>query len=177
VFVQYKEKGVLKRLLATPMKPEQFVTANVITRLIVSVVQAAIFIAVGVLALNATVVGSYLLVTLCVVLGALMFLGLGFTVSGIAKTVDSVPALANIFVFPMMFLGGVFFDIANMPNWLQTVSKILPLTHFSTALREVMTKGASIGDIAVDLLAMTAWAVVLLTLATFTFNIQERDSA
>lgn len=176
VLVQYKEKGVLKRLLATPMKSSEFITANVVTRLIVSVIQAAIFIAMGVLVLKAQVVGSYLLVLLCVILGVLVFLGFGFAVSGIAKTVDSVPALANIVVFPMLFLGGVFFSIDNMPSWLQSIAKLLPLTPFSGALRDVMTKDASLGDISGKLLSMAIWAVILIAVATFTFSMQEKDS-
>src|SRR5207253_3294624 len=55
VFTQYKEKGTLKRLLATPMKPIQFVVANTITRLIVSVAQAAIFIIAGIILFHAHV--------------------------------------------------------------------------------------------------------------------------
>ncbi len=177
VFVQYKEKGILKRLLATPMRPWQFVAANTATRLLVSVAQAAIFIAFGVLVLNAHVLGSYLLVSLCVILGALMFLGLGFVISGMAKTVETVPALANLIVFPMMFLGGVFFDISGMPKWLQIISKALPLTHFSNAMRAVMNKSADFGDIKWDVGAMVLWAAALITLATVTFSFQEKDSA
>ncbi|HYU64664.1 MAG TPA: ABC transporter permease [Candidatus Paceibacterota bacterium] len=176
VFVQFKEKGVLKRLLATPIQPYQFVTANVITRLIVSVLQTAIFIAAGVFILKAHVIGSYFLILLCVILGALMFLGLGFTISGLASTVESVPVFANLLVFPMLFLGGVFFAISNMPHWLQKIANILPLTYFSTALRDVMTKDASIGAIKWDLLAMTIWAIILITLATYTFRMQEKDA-
>jgi ABC-2 type transport system permease protein len=176
VFVQYKEKGVLKRLLATPMKPLQFVAANTITRLIVSFVQSTLFVVVGVLFLKAHVIGSYGLMSVIIILGSLMFLGLGFTISGIAKTVDSVPVLANLFAFPMMFLGGVFFDINNMPHWLQVFAKFLPLTHLSNAMRDVMTKGAGIGDIGTDLLAMAVWAVVLIAAATYTFSFQEREN-
>jgi ABC-2 type transport system permease protein len=177
VFVQYKEKGILKRLLATPMRPWQFVAANTATRLLVSVAQAAIFILFGVLVLGAHVLGSYLLVTLCVVLGALMFLGLGFVISGLSKTVETVPALANLIVFPMLFLGGVFFDVSSMPKWLQVFSKALPLTHFSNALRAVMTKAAGFGDIKWDIGAMALWAIGLITLATVTFSFQEKESA
>jgi ABC-2 type transport system permease protein len=176
VLVQYKEKGVLRRLLATPMQAWQFIAANVITRLIVSVLQAAIFIAMGLLVLKAHIIGSYFLILLCVILGVTMFLGMGFTVSGIAKTVDSVPALANIFVFPMLFLGGVFFSNDSMPSWLQKVSKLLPLTPFSTALREVMTKGAGFSDIAGNLGGMLIWSIILIGIATLTFRIQEKDS-
>jgi ABC-2 type transport system permease protein len=177
VFTQYKEKGVLKRILATPMRPIHFVAANVITRLLVSLVQAAIFIVVGILLFQVDIVGSYWLMFLCVLLGALMFLGLGFSISGIAKTVDSVPAIGNLVVFPMLFLGGTFFPIANMPPWLQMFAQFLPLTYFSTALRDVMTKGAGFFDIGWDIAAMVIWAIILITLATVTFRFQEKESA
>lgn len=177
VFVQYKEKGVLKRLLATPMRPWQFIVANINVRLAVAVVQTAIFIGMGILLFQVHILGSLLLLTLAVVLGAIMFLGLGFTVSGLAKTVDSVPVFANLVVFPMMFLGGTFFPVANMPSWLQTVAKVLPLTFFSDAVRQVMTAGAAFADIKWDLLGIVVWSIILVTLATITFSFQEKDSA
>lgn len=177
VFTQYKEKGVLKRLLATPMMPYQFVTANIITRLAVSVAQTAIFIAVGVFLFKAHIVGSYSLLALCVVLGAVMFLGLGFSISGLAKTVDTVPALGNLIVFPMLFLGGTFFPISSMPEWLQAIAKFLPLTYFSTALRDVMTKGAGFTDIGWNIVGMVVWGVILIATATYTFSFQEKESA
>lgn len=177
VFTQYKEKGVLKRILATPMRPLQFVVSNGITRLMISLVQAAIFIGLGLVLFKVHMVGSYFLLALCVLMGAAMFLGLGFTISGLAKTTESVPAIANLVVFPMMFLGGTFFAVSNMPTWLQMIAKFLPLTFFSTALRDVMTKGAGFMDIGVDLLGMLIWGAILITLATYTFRFQERDSA
>lgn len=175
LFVQYKEKGVLKRLLATPLQPFQFVAANAVTRLTVSVVQTAIFIVVGLLMLKATVVGSYFLVLLSVILGALMFLGLGFTISGLAKTMETVPVFANLMVFPMMFLGGVFFPLTSMPNWLQTVAKLLPLSFFSSALRDVMTKDAGLGAIKWDFVGMIVWAAVLIAAATYSFSFSDSE--
>jgi ABC-2 type transport system permease protein len=177
VFTQYKEKGVLKRLLATPMLPIQFVAANAITRLLVSVAQAIIFIVAGLVLFKVHVVGSYWLMLLCVILGALMFLGLGFSISGVAKTTDSVPVFANIVVFPMMFLGGTFFAISSMPAWLQLIAKFLPLTFFSTALREIMTKGSGLSIIWPDILGMVVWSIILIALATYTFRFQEREAA
>lgn len=177
VFVQYKEKGVLKRLLATPMRAFDFVAANTITRLIVSVIQTCIFIVAGVLILNAQVIGSYPLILLCVILGALMFIGLGFTISGLAKTVDTVPAFANLLIFPMLFLGGVFFSIESMPNWLQKIANVLPLTYFSNSLRAIMTEDAGLGAIKWNIVGMLAWGVALLFIATFTFRFQEKESS
>src|SRR6185503_14498971 len=112
------------------MRPFEFVTANILTRLLMALAQAAIFVALGVLAYNVHVAGAWWLLTLSVILGSLMFLGLGFTISGLSKNTESVPVLSNILVFPMMFLGGVFFSVSNMPVWLQHVAKYLPLTFF-----------------------------------------------
>ena len=87
VFARYKEQGILKRLLATPMRPHQFVTANIITRLFMAVAQAFLFIVLGVAWFHVPIVGAYWLLAVCVVLGSLMFLGLGFTVSGLSKNI------------------------------------------------------------------------------------------
>jgi ABC-2 type transport system permease protein len=174
VFVDYKEKGILKRLLATPMKPYHFVTSNVITRLLVAVIQSLILIGVGTLLFQAQVIGSYWLMLLCIMLGAVMFLGMGFVISGLAKTVEAVPAIANLIVFPMLFLGGTFFPTSSMPNWLQKVVNFMPLTHLSHSLREIMNRGAGFEDIQTDIFWMLGWAVVLVVLATFTFGLEEK---
>ncbi len=174
VFVMYKEKGILKRLLATPMSPSTFVLSNVITRLIVTLIQTTIFIVLGVMIFHATIVGSYWLLFLVALFGSIMFLVLGFTISGLASTVESVPALANLIVFPMMFLGGIFFPVDSFPTWLQHVAKYLPISFFSDAMRSVMTKGADFAGISHDLYWMAAWAVIMVILANITFGFEER---
>lgn len=174
VFVDYKQKGILKRIIATPVKPYQFVAANIITRLIVAVIQAVFFIALGIVLFNVQVIGSYWLVLLIILIGATMFLGLGFAISGLAKSIDAVPVLANLIVFPMLFLGGVFFAIENMPQWLQYIAKLLPLTYFSTALRDVMNNGAGFTDILGHLVLMVIWSIVLVGLAIYTFRFEEK---
>lgn len=175
VFVDYKEKGILKRLVASPLKPYQFVIANVSVRLVMALVQAAILMALGLYLLHAQVVGSYWLVGLVAFLGSLMFLGLGFTISGFARTVETVPAIANIVAFPMLFLSGVFYPVDAMPGWMQSIVQFLPLTYFAHALREVMTKGVGIGAIATDIYWMLGWAVVLIALANVTFSFEEKQ--
>lgn len=176
VFAQYREKGVLKRVLATPVRPTQFVTANIITRLFMSLAQSALFIFLGLLIFHIHMQGSYWLLALCVLLGSLMFLGLGFTISGLARTMETVPLLANLIVFPMLFLGNIFFPASAMPQWLTPIAGNLPLTYFANALRAVMTQGSSFSEIRWNLLAILAWSVSLITLAMFTFRLQEREA-
>lgn len=174
VFADYKEKGILKRLIATPMKPRQFVTAQVITRLIVAVFQAIVLLVFGALVFGSHVYGAWWLIGLIVLLGGIVFLGLGFTISGLASTVDAVPAIANIVVFPMLFLSGIFFPTSSMPDWLQSVVTYLPLHPFAHALREVVANGAGITSLGHDFLWMGAWAVILIVLANFTFGFEEK---
>ena len=176
VFTQYKEKGILKRILATPVRPGQFVTANIITRLVVGLVQAGIFIVVGNAIFHTHVAGSWWLLAAVVMVGSVAFIGMGFTISGVSKTVETVPLLANILVFPMLFLGNVFFSIANTPPWLRAVAKILPLTLFSNSLHGVMTDGVGIGGIQWFLVGLVLWAVGFSALAMWTFRFQERDA-
>lgn len=174
LFVDYKEKGILKRLIATPMKPSQFVTANVIVRLVVALAQVAVLIGMGVLLFKVQVVGSYWLLTLISIIGGIMFLSLGFVISGIARTVEAVPALANLIVFPMLFLSGVFFPIESLPSWLQNITQYLPLSYFANALREVMVNGAGWQTIQTDLAWMLGWAVALVVLSNITFSFEEK---
>lgn len=174
VFTDYKEKGILKRLLATPMKPQQFVSAQVITRLILAVLQTLILLGFGALIFKSHIYGNPLLILLTALLGGIMFLGLGFTISGLSKTVDAVPAIANIIVFPMLFLSGIFFPTSSMPVWLQHVVTYLPLQPFANAMREVVANGAGFNVIKGDLLWITGWAIVLVALAIITFRFEER---
>lgn len=174
VFTDYKEKGILKRLLATPMKPQQFVTAQVVTRLILAIVQAGILLSVGSLIFKSHIYGNPLLILITVLLGGIMFLGLGFTISGLSKTVDAVPAIANIIVFPMLFLSGIFFPTSSMPGWLQHVVTYLPLQPFAKAMRDIVANGAGFNEIKGDLLWVLGWAIVLTALAIITFRFEEK---
>jgi ABC-2 type transport system permease protein len=175
VFTRWKEQGILKRLTVTPVRPIEFVTANILTRLLMAVVQASIFVAVGVGVFHVHVAGPWWLLAVSIVLGSLMFLGLGFTISGLSKNTESVPVLSNLLVFPMLFTGNVFFSISNMPAWLAAVAKFLPLTFVSNAVRGVITEGAGVMEIKWDLLGMAVWGALLITTATLTFRFQDKE--
>lgn len=168
--VNYKEKGVMKRLFATPLKPLDFILSQVFTRLVISLLQMSILILVAVLAFKVTIVGSFLMLFVLVVLGSILFLGFGFALSGFAKTQDAVAALANLFVFPQIFLGSVFFPLESMPAWLQKVATHLPLNYLADAIRQVATQAASWGDIQKDILGLSVWIVISILAALNLFR-------
>ena len=73
-------------------------------------------------------------------------------------------------IFPMMFLSGVFFPIQQMPWYMQDISKVLPLTYASQALRKVMVLGAGIPAITTELAVMIAFGVVMTAIAVPVFR-------
>lgn len=165
-----REKKVLKRLLATPLNPSVFFISQVITRLILALVQAAIMIGIGIWAFGANFVGDIFTLTLVLVFGSMVFLVFGLVASGFAKNVDTVEPMTRAITMPMMFLGDVFFPVELMPSWLQPISKALPLTYMSSALREVITEGATLYAIRTELLVLLAWGVVGFFIAYKTFK-------
>lgn len=170
VMVAWKERGVLKRLLATPIHPRVIIFSQIVARLLTTMLQAGLLILMGILLFNLHIVGNIGLVGLLIVLGGLIFLSLGFALSGVAKTQNSVAALAQLFVFPQMFLSGIFFPRDAFPEWLQRISDFFPLTFFSEAMRNVMVKGYTIFQISGDLAGMLVWAVIMFLLAVWLFR-------
>ena len=70
------------------------------------------------------VVGSLILVAAFVTLGAMAFLALGYVIASFAKTEDSANGMTSMIQFPMMFLSGAFFQIDQMPQFLQVVARM-----------------------------------------------------
>lgn len=168
--VSWRERGILKRLLATPIHPGVIIFSQIVSRVIITFMQASILILLGVLAFHLQVVGNLGLVVLLIVTGGLIFLSMGFALSGIASTQNTVAALANLFVFPQMFLSGIFFPRDAFPAWLNSASNFFPLTYFSDALRNVMVKGYTLFQIQGDLLGLAVWAVIMFVLAIRLFR-------
>lgn len=158
--VRYRETGVMRRLLATPLKSMDFLASQVITRLVVSLLQTGFLIGIGLFAFKVQVTGSYLLIVLLSILGGTVFLTMGFAVSGYAKTADTAGVLANVVAMPMMFISGVFFPVETMPDVVREVSKYLPLTYLADGLRGVINEGASVSAIQTPLLGLAAWTIV-----------------
>jgi ABC-2 type transport system permease protein len=169
-FVQQKQTGVLRRLMATPMKVSQFLGAQVITRLLMAAVQVAILLIVGVAAFHFHLAGNVLELMLACVLGSAIFIAIGFAISGYAKDEQAVPALANLLVLPMMFLSGIFFSRDSMPGWLHSLSDFLPLTYVVDAIRSIAVNGSHLWNLSSDMLGIAAWLVITILIAIRLFR-------
>ncbi len=171
--VEYRRKGILKRLFVTPIKPKDFIYAIVMARMSIVLIQLSVLIAFALLVLDVRIVGSLINFYFLIILGTFIFLCLGFCLGSIAKTQQAVMAVGNIVIFPQIFLSGVFYPIESMPELIQPIAYILPLSFVATGMREIAINGAGLLNIVPSLLGIGVWFIVAFVLATKLFAWKE----
>ncbi|HEY5533118.1 MAG TPA: ABC transporter permease [Candidatus Anoxymicrobiaceae bacterium] len=153
-FVQYREKGILRRIKVSPLPLSRFIGSELTADLIMALIQAAILLLVGKLVFKIHIRGNFINIAFLVILGAATFLAAGFLIASITKTLKTAEMASNAITFPMMFLSGVFIPLAVLPPVLVTVAKALPLYYLGHALREVMIRGKMLWAVWPDILVL-----------------------
>jgi len=170
VNVSYREKGKFRRLAVTPLPKWIFLLGQVLHRLTVTVVQAAILLLVGRLVFGIQNQGSFLDLLLIMTLGTGCFMAFGFALSGFAETSEGYAAISNLVFFPLMMLSGVYFTLDSAPAWLQHLVAGMPLAPFIRALRAVFNDGAGLAGHGVGLVIVLAWGLAAFALAVRRFR-------
>jgi ABC-2 type transport system permease protein len=167
--VEYRRKGILKRLFVTPIQPKDFIAAIVMARMSIVLIQLSVLIAFALFVLDVRIVGNLANFYFIIILATFIFLCLGFCLGSIAKTQQAVMAVGNIVIFPQIFLSGIFYPIESMPELIQPIAYVLPLSFVSTAMREIAINGASLLAILPSLAGIGVWFVIAFILATRLF--------
>jgi ABC-2 type transport system permease protein len=158
--VEFRRKGILKRLFVTPIQPKHFIGGLVISRTLICVVQLSVVILIGVLFLGLDIAGDFLSLYVVMLMGIAVFLGIGFCLGSIAKTQESIQAVANLVTLPQMLLSGVFYSIDALPDMVQPFAQALPLSFVANGFRDIIVNGASIFDILPTLAGLAVWSVI-----------------
>jgi ABC-2 type transport system permease protein len=142
ISARFKENGVFHKLATTPLKRYEWILSRTVYNVLISYLGMAVMIIIGmtVFSMKMTLDAISLLM---VAMASLMFTGLGMIIARFVKDPDGADAAANVITFPMMFLSGTFFPISQMPQFLQTIAQVLPLTYVSDGLRAAMIFGQS----------------------------------
>ena len=170
VFPELKKMGILRRLSTTPLKVWQYFLSTMIGQAVIGLISLAIMFAVAIWIFNLQVVGNWFELGVFIVLGIITILGIGLALGGWAKNERQVAPLANIIVFPMMFLSGTFFPRFLMPEWLQNISAFLPLTPVIDGIRLIATEGKGLIDILPQIGLIGAWMVIIYAIAFKVFR-------
>ncbi len=157
--VIWREMGITRRLAATPLKPITMISSQVIARLILSIIQAALLLLLAIKLFSVQIYGNIWLLALLVTLGALTMLAIGFAISCFVKKSEATQAIVLLISFPMMFLGGSYFPVSNAPSVMQPIIHAMPLYYLNQALLQITWNAAGWAAIQTSVLVMLAWIV------------------
>jgi ABC-2 type transport system permease protein len=163
--VEMRQRKLLRRFVATPMRRSDFLLALASSRLVLMVIEVGLLLGFGVLVFHMRVQGSILSVILLGSLGAIAFGGVGLLTASRAQKIETVSGLINLVMMPMWIFSGVFFSYDKFPAMAQPFIKALPLTALNDALRATITEGASLGSQSGRLLVLAVWGGVSFVLA------------
>lgn len=162
LLARYRDSGVLKRMRGTPLPFLTWLSALIISSLMVVVVTILITFAYAKLALGATLPTSTLpgfLATVAV--GSIAFSALGLALLRVTRNPEAAPIVVNVVVLPMTFISSVWYPATGMPHWLQRVAEALPLQPLAHGLQHAFDPRVSgPGFVGKDLRTLAIWAVV-----------------
>lgn len=163
--VDMRQRKLLKRFVATPMRRSDFLMALTSSRLVLMIIEVALLLGFGVLVFHMRVLGSILTILLLGAIGAIAFGGLGLLTASRAQKIESVSGLINLVMMPMWIFSGVFFSYERFPAIVHPLIRALPLTALNDALRATILQGASLVSQSGRLLVLVLWGGVSFVLA------------
>lgn len=167
-FLRERLAGTLERLQATPIRAHEIIIGYMAGFLVFGLLQGAITLLFTVFVLRIHYAGNLLNMFVVEALLVALSVNLGIFLSTFAQNEFQVLQFVPLVVVSQGLLGGVIWQVEDMPGWLQPVSRLMPLTYANRALREVMIKGESLLGVADLLLVLVAFIVVVIALSART---------
>jgi ABC-2 type transport system permease protein len=165
-----RNRKVLKRLIATPMRKSHYLLSQIFGRLGFLVPEVVILVGAGWLIFGVAVRGSLALLFATSLLGAMTFCGMGLLIASRVSTIEGASGLANLVMLPMWLLSGVFFSSERFPDAVQPLINLIPLTALNQALRGIITEGRGLAGIAPQLAIVALWGIASFAVALKIFR-------
>ena len=165
-----KDIGTLDGMLVAPINRLSIISGKVIAQTTRGMVQGFIILTLAIILFNVVIYGNFLLVVLLLLLTVFSFVGLGILITSFTEKEETATMVMMSFMFPMMFLSGVFFPLQQMPWYMQYIAYCLPLTYATSALRKVVVLGAGVSAIMTELLILIVFGIVMLFIAVPMFK-------
>lgn len=170
VVVRYRKNGFLKRLSATPVSAFEFLSAQVLSRLgLTLLVTTILYVGVGTV-IHFHNAGSTALLFLIALLGSLSLIAFGLIIAARFASEELVGGMLNLLTWPMMLLSGIWFSLEGSPRWLQWLAQLFPLTHILQAARAITLDGAGISAVGADLAYLAGTTLVFLGVGAVSFR-------
>jgi ABC-2 type transport system permease protein len=165
--VREKEVGTMEQVRMSPIGPVPYILGKTAPYFLVSLISAMSIVGAAMVLFDMPMRGSWLVLVGVVSLFLVGALGFGLLISSIADTQQVAFQLALLTSFlPTLMLSGFIFPISSMPVFLQWITHIVPARYFLVALRGIVLKGVGPAEFWADLVALSVFALVILSLAS-----------
>jgi len=169
-FLRERSQGTMERLMASPVSRLDMVVGYLFGFFIFALTQTLIILLFTIYVLDVRYSGDLwqiFVFQIVVIAGAV---NLGIFISTFARNEFQMVQFIPLILFPQIFLCGVIWPVAQMPDYLQWLSKILPLTYAVDGLRDIMLAGRSLLDVWFELSVLIGFAVVISIVAAITLR-------
>ena len=168
--VREKEIGTSEQLNVTPMKKYHFIVGKLLPFLFIGLFELVLATAIGRVFYGVPLVGSIWVLLAFTFVYLLVVLGLGLFISTMADTQQQMMFIAFFVIIVFILLSGIFTPTESMPIWVKKFNLINPLAYYMKVIRMVMLKGSGFNDLAFEFGALSAYAVSILSLATWKYR-------
>jgi ABC-2 type transport system permease protein len=165
----YREQGILRRLKATPLRPQAILGAQVIVIFLMTALGMALLVIAGKVVYGVRFAGDPLSVLAAFVLSCMSFFALGFVMAGLLPTARTAQVVAMAIFYPMIFLSGAGLPREILPESIQEFAQVLPLTHVVTLLRGLWM-GEPWGDHFLEVGILSALLITGILISAKTFR-------
>ncbi len=171
--VVWRKNGLLRRLRLAPIRTSSVVLARVAVSLAIALMQAAIFIGIGIAFFGLQLTGWWPMIIPLLVAGTLAFMSIGLLAGAVAKTEEAAIGISNFVVLPMAFLSGSFFSLDGAPQWIAVVGKVLPLKYLNDGMLDTMVRGQGPGSAVLPMAFLLGFATAVTAVASRFFRWDE----
>jgi ABC-2 type transport system permease protein len=161
-----RERGTMENLLAMPVRPLEVMLGKIVPYIAVGYIQVIVLLLAARFVFHVPMFGSYLLLSLVLVVFIAANLSVGFTFSTVARNQLQAMQMSFFFFLPSILLSGFMFPFRGMPEWAQWLGTALPLTHFLRIVRGIMLKGYGAAEVWPHLWPLLVFTGVVLALGT-----------
>ena len=165
----YRERGILRRYRATPMRPMAVIGAQIIVQFAVTAIGVSLLAVLGKLVFGMKFSGSIPSVALGFSASCLSFFALGMVIASLATSSKSTVVVGNIVLYPMIYLSGSTVPLEVLPAGMRAVAKFIPMTHIVTLMRGLWV-GERLSAHWVEFAVLGAMMAVSMTVAALTFR-------
>ena len=170
VVVRYRKNGVLKRLRATPLSAFQFLSAQVISRMLLMLITSFMVLAGAMVLIGFRPQGSWLDLAVFLCVCSTSMISLGLVVAARIATEEVAEGILNLMTWPMIFLSGIWFSIEGASPWVLSGAKLMPLTHVVDGLRAILIEGAGLTQLVPQITVLLVLSVVFLGIGSAIFR-------